>query len=516
MEAVLAERLAVADHQLAHDLRQFTDDLDSLTSDDTLGPQGLAQSLGAHPWVVETWTASPDGVVAAVLNKNLSKPTPDASADKRAAALLLAVQTLPKDWKARTANREQPFMPLVYNVTAAADRSRQALWQTFVKVDGYHLETEMRSLFDLHFPSGWHVTDGDFIYWRQLAEGGLVCARLDEQRLQQALFSRLPSPGLKIYPGRLTLSTDTGISLHAWGQRLPGSEMPAVAIINCSSPFTQWILKYTPASVEFPKPYLFPILLGVGSGCVLVLALAWIFFRESEREMRLAQQRVSFVNQISHELKTPLTNIRLYAEMAAQRLESMGDAVAQRHLSVVEAETARLNRLIQNVLNYARQQRDKLTVQKQPLALDEVIERAVGNWRPLLESKNFKVETKLQGPPSIPADADALEQILGNLLSNVDKYAASGKWVSVRTETDATVARVIVEDRGPGIPNNKRRSVFEPFERLRSDLNEGVSGTGIGLTISRELAELHGGTLDVCSVDPQGARFVLTLPIQLS
>ncbi len=113
----------------------------------------------------------------------------------------------------------------------------------------------------------------------------------------------------------------------------------------------------------------------------------------------------------------------------------------------------------------------------------------------------------------IQADPDAIEQILGNLISNVDKYGNSGKWLSIRTEHDELQARIIVEDRGPGIPSGKRRTVFEPFERLRSDLAEGVSGTGIGLTISRELAQLHRGTLTVCPQYREGARFILTLPI---
>jgi two-component system osmolarity sensor histidine kinase EnvZ len=85
---------------------------------------------------------------------------------------------------------------------------------------------------------------------------------------------------------------------------------------------------------------------------------------------------------------------------------------------------------------------------------------------------------------------------------------------AIRTRWTATARRIIVEDRGPGIPAGKRRTVFEPFERLRSDLNEGVSGTGIGLTISRELAQLHGGKLAVCPQYRDGSRFILTLPNQ--
>jgi signal transduction histidine kinase len=202
--------------------------------------------------------------------------------------------------------------------------------------------------------------------------------------------------------------------------------------------------------------------------------------------------------------------------MASHRIEEAGDTIGRRHLSVVETEVARLDRLIQNVLNYARQQRDKLSVQPRPISLDHVVERAVKHWRLLLERKGFELETHLLGPNEMSADPDAIEQILGNLISNVDKYAKYGKWISIRTEQEPEkgIARIIVEDRGPGIPTSKRRAVFEPFERLRSDLDEGVSGTGIGLTISRELAELHGGSLLVCPNYKEGARFILTLPLQ--
>jgi signal transduction histidine kinase len=263
---------------------------------------------------------------------------------------------------------------------------------------------------------------------------------------------------------------------------------------------------------EFARTALFPVYLAVASGSVLVVALGWLFFRESNRAMREAQERVTFVNQVSHELKTPLTNIQLYAEMAANRAEKADDQTAQRYLGVVAAETSRLSRLINNVLNLARKQRDKLTVQLRPCVLDEIVEKAVENWRPLLDTRQISVESKLGAPQAIDLDADAITQILGNLLSNIEKYAAQGKYAGIITEMDDASTRLIVQDRGTGIAAGKREMVFEAFERLRSDLTEGVSGTGIGLTISRELARLHGGTLEVDVNYREGARFVLTLP----
>lgn len=509
MQSVLAERLAVVNHQLVQDLREFTDQLDDVG----LGLQSkeIAQTLSRQIWVVETWTASTLGDVKILYAAPEQKVGQGADAKSRSSSLLAALAQS----STRSRNINEPFYPIINpTLDLRLDRSRQSIWMTFASSPNYAPQALAKPRRPNQFLSGWHVTDGDFIYWRQLSPEYVVCARMDSHALRQSLYSRLRLPGLGNYSGRLMLSTYSGIPLYTTGNMLQGSEGKPVARRECSAPLSQWILSYTPASIEFPKPYLFPILLGVGSGSLLVLALAWTFFRENARELRLAQQKVSFVNQISHELKTPLTNIQLYTEMASHRIEDSGDSIAQRHLHVVGAETARLNRLIQNVLNYARQQRDKLSIHTKPIVLDEVVARAVENWKPLLEKNGFVVVSSLQGPPRMEADADAIEQILGNLLSNVEKYAVHGKWVAIRTETAGSTSRILVEDRGPGIPIGKRRLIFDAFERLRSDLNEGVSGTGIGLTISRELADLHGGSLEVCSLYKDGARFILTLPVQ--
>lgn len=515
MQAILTERLAVADHHLVEALQHFTEALDLLGAGKGTMPLLAAERLAEHPWVVETWSIAPDGIVTPVANKGSTVPSLGATAQDRAPSLLRAVGLLPPFSVARRS--EGTFRGLSGGDSLSTAGVRPpTLWQTSIKDEPYDLRLPPANGRSVRCPSGWHVSDRDFIYWRLTTGGAISCARIDSKELRESLVKRLPIPGLAIYPGSLTLATTGGIPLHNWGMRPPQPGDVAPAQVQCSPPLSQWVLRYTPAAIEFPKPYLFPILLGVGSGSILVLTLAWMFFNESERELRTAQQRVSFVNQISHELKTPLTNIQLYTEMASHRIEDAGDEVTKRHLSVVEAETARLNRLIQNVLNYARQQRNRLTVQPRQIVLDEVVERAVDNWRPLLERKSLAVELGLQGPPVVKADADAIEQILGNLLSNVDKYAVSGKWVGIRTETNGGSCKLIVEDRGPGIPPTKRQAVFEPFGRLRSDLNEGVSGTGIGLTISRELAELHGGSLQVCSQYRDGARFILTLPLPSS
>jgi hypothetical protein len=363
MQAVLAERLSSADNHLLHDMRQLTDRLDDWGARSIGSARLMSERLATHPWIAQTWAkAGPGATVDTFAGKAPYEPGQAFHAAERIEAISEATRQPEVGLSASMDEGGPPFQRFSAPGTSAALLPRTTAWFTYLKIFGYHIDDRPEAE-TVQSWSGWHVGDSIFIYWHRFADGGLSCALLNPQALMKALFLRQPQPGLAAPPGRMMLTTVRGIPLHEWGKRLPGSERPPAAHRACSEPLSQWELAYTPAHEEFPKPYLFPILLGVGSGIILVFVVGWLYFHESAREIRVAQQRVTFVNQISHELKTPLTNIRLYAEMAAQRAESQGDAIAKRQLGVVEAETSRLDRLIQNVLNYARQQRDKLTIQ---------------------------------------------------------------------------------------------------------------------------------------------------------
>ena len=510
MQATLADRISAADHQLVDDLRHLTDQLDSAAAR-AAGGDDLRQLIAQHPWVAKAWSV---GAEDRVVEKDGPLPyEPFMKIDLLQEAR--AVQRISSEiggLREAASQQTRGGPPFQRVVNAAAPRGPDS-WQTFLTMPGYHLKDYLASSAESQMLSGWHVNEMSFIYWQRSVDGQVVCALLNRHFLMQALFPRLPHPGLEMPPGRMILATRHGL-LHQWGRRLPGSELLPSSHRACSGPLAQWELAYTPAEEEFPKPYLFPILLGMGSGVLLVVAVGWLYFHESTQEITIAQQRVTFVNQISHELKTPLTNIRLYAEMAAHRAEAQADAAMQKQLAVITNESSRLDRLIQNVLSLARQQRDKLTISPKEIVLDEIVSRTVDFWRPQLVKRGFEVICELNGPPLMHADEDAVTQIVGNLISNVEKYAVTGLYIAIRSLVEGGKAKVVVEDRGPGIPASKRKSVFEPFERLRSDLTEGVSGTGIGLTIARELAQLHGGTLSVCPQYREGSRFILTLPLQ--
>jgi signal transduction histidine kinase len=250
-----------------------------------------------------------------------------------------------------------------------------------------------------------------------------------------------------------------------------------------------------------------PWLAGVA---VLVVGLAIHVYRESRREFVEAETRVSFVNQVSHELKTPLTNVRMYAELL--EAEVAEEPVAARYAGVIVGEAQRLSRLIGNVLAFARHERHELHLRRRDGILDEVVARVLATFGPALAARGIAIEATLQAPELCQLDADACEQILGNLLSNIEKYAAEGGVARVTTARRGGFAYLLVADRGPGVPAAARQRIFRPFFRISNALTDGVSGAGLGLTIARELARLHGGDL-VLRESAAGAVFEARLAV---
>jgi signal transduction histidine kinase len=250
---------------------------------------------------------------------------------------------------------------------------------------------------------------------------------------------------------------------------------------------------------------------GIIAAALALVALAIYFYRENSREMRTAAEQVTFVNQVSHELKTPLTNIRMYAELAEGKIPAGEDPHgARRCLDIVVNESQRLSRLIGNVLTFAKPKAQQANPTRN--VPDELIRETLEHFRPALESQDFAISFEADAASPVLVDADILGQILGNLFSNVEKYAAAGKVLEITSKQDRDTTIINVTDRGPGVPRAQREKIFKPFNRLSNKLSDGVSGTGIGLTIARDLARKHGGDLTLSeNRDTKGCRFALTL-----
>ena len=264
------------------------------------------------------------------------------------------------------------------------------------------------------------------------------------------------------------------------------------------------------SAIATPPWYNQPLVLAMAASIiglsVVTLISAYYLYTETRREFQRAQQRVSFVNQVSHEFKTPLTNIQLYSELLE---ESVIDEGGNKYLGIIQEESRKLSRMIVNVLTFARNQKASLQVNPRKLIPDQLLQEQLEIHRPGLDRQNIPITQDLEARQEMAIDPEIFSQIFSNLLSNAEKYAPNSSVSIVSRQADQQLS-VTVQDTGPGIDHSKQNKVFEPFVRLEDRTTEGVSGTGIGLSIARDLARLHGGELSLSS-SKKGATFTFTL-----
>jgi signal transduction histidine kinase len=246
------------------------------------------------------------------------------------------------------------------------------------------------------------------------------------------------------------------------------------------------------------------LLVAIGTGGALIVA-------DLKRQLTLARQKTDFVSNVSHELKTPLTSIRMFSELLAEgRVE---DAARQRQfLQIITAETARLTRLINNVLDFARMERGEKNYHFEECDLRALVRETVEAYRPHLEANGFRLESNLsEEPVRIRGDGDALAQVVVNLLSNAEKYSGERKEVAVHLQNGDT-AELKILDRGLGVPRGCEQKIFEQFYRAHDSLASGIQGSGLGLTLARQIARAHGGDIIYQAREGGGSCFVLRLP----
>jgi signal transduction histidine kinase len=252
---------------------------------------------------------------------------------------------------------------------------------------------------------------------------------------------------------------------------------------------------------------------------VLLVAIGvggWLIVADLNRQLRLARQKTDFVSNVSHELKTPLTSIRMFSELLAEgRVKDPGKQ--RSYLGIITAETARLTRLINNVLDFARIERGEKKYTFQRCDLAEVVRETADTYRPNLEANGFQFECDLPSSAVlVNGDRDALAQVVVNLLSNAEKYSDSHKEIAVRLlqqDRPLPYVEVKVLDRGLGVPAACAEKIFEQFYRAHDSLSSGIQGSGLGLTLARQIARAHGGDVVYEPREGGGSCFSLRLPL---
>lgn len=247
--------------------------------------------------------------------------------------------------------------------------------------------------------------------------------------------------------------------------------------------------------------------------CVLALGVL-LLLRDVSRETQLNRLRSDFVSGVSHELKTPLTLIRLYTETLLDE-EQFRPEERKGFYQIILRESERLTHLIERALDFGRVERREKQYHLEKGNLAPFIAQTIQVYGEYLKRRGFSVETNLAPAlPPVAFDPDAVAQAVVNLLDNAAKYSGDSKFVGVRLLAEDSAVVFEVEDRGSGIPPDEQEKIFQQF--YRSQTRSGKGGYGLGLYLVKHIMDAHGGRVEVESEVGRGSRFRLVFPARLS
>jgi signal transduction histidine kinase len=225
---------------------------------------------------------------------------------------------------------------------------------------------------------------------------------------------------------------------------------------------------------------------------------------------RLFQQS-DLISDLVHELRTPLTSIIGYTKLMLDH--ELEPATERRFLETIHREATRLSGLINDFLDLVRLESGRVKITKKPVQIRQLLEECIAIMRPQAEPRKIKIKLSIPpGPSYIPADEDRLRRVILNLLSNAIKFNRDEGLVEVKVELEGKEVRISVSDTGIGILPEELPYIFEKFYRGRAE--EEVSGSGLGLSIAKQIVEAHGGRIWVESTPGQGSTFTFTLPLE--
>jgi two-component system sensor histidine kinase GlrK len=230
------------------------------------------------------------------------------------------------------------------------------------------------------------------------------------------------------------------------------------------------------------------------------------------RLLDLAEGRNRFLRHISHELKTPLANIRDGAELLMDGTVGELDASQREVMTILRDNSIKLHRMIENLLSFSAWESSRTALERREFRLRPLIKQVLENQQLTILSQRIRLDLRVDDVMLV-ADRGKMRLILENLLSNAIKYSPKGGTIHIKAHTAEQLLRLDVADHGPGIPAPEREHIFEAFFTGRAARNTEVKGTGIGLSVVLEFVSAHGGGIEIIDGEYPGAHFRITMPV---
>jgi len=339
---------------------------------------------------------------------------------------------------------------------------------------------------------------------------------METMALLSRLLGTLPAtpPSGEVY----ALVDGNGEVVHQSGGPAIAADTPQLVALPIGPALPHWqVAVYTPkgtAGAVTEKSFLLLSSLVVGAFVAAILFGGSLLLWQAWRHQTDARRKTSFVANVSHELKTPLTTIRMYAELLGEG-KIAEPAKRGRYLRVIVDESQRLSRLVNNLLDFGRLEQGRKTYSRTEFDLVDILRGLLDSQAVRIEGAGLALIRQLPDTPcAVRADHDAIEQAVLNLIDNALKYASGGGEIAVELVREAKTCRVRVLDRGPGVPAAQCQRIFEKFHRVDDSLTTRQPGSGLGLSIARQLLRDQGGDL-TCSGRPGGGCcFEIVLPCE--
>jgi signal transduction histidine kinase len=251
-----------------------------------------------------------------------------------------------------------------------------------------------------------------------------------------------------------------------------------------------------------------PLLIGL---LVLAISMSVLAAEQLRRQGELARLRSDFVSSASHELRTPLAQVRLFLETLRLGRYST-DGEREWIMESMERETTRLTALVDNVLHFSRAERGATGGDLETIELAPYLRQVAESFAPLAASRRVRFDMQFEPGLLARLHPESFRQVILNLLENAVKYGPRGGTVRIGSDLAGERVRIMVDDEGPGVESQEREQIWKPFRRGRGAIGSVAVGSGIGLSVVREIVEWHGGSCWIEDAEAGGARFVLEIP----